>query len=292
MTTQVSVKEEEESREFALTARDLARVSALIHERAGIALNPRKEKMVYGRLSRRLRACGIPSFGEYLDMLEADPGSSEWEAFTNALTTNLTAFFREGHHFPILREHLLARADRQRMVIWCAAASTGEEPYSIAITVCEAFGTLSPPVRVIASDIDTGVLEVGDRGVYPVERMDGMEQGLLRRYFQKGCGANAGLARVRPELRSLVKFCRINLRDERWNIGRDVDAIFCRNVLIYFDRATQLAVLSRFAPVLSTGGLLFAGHSESLAYAGHLFRPLGNTVYLKAVSRPVAQAGA
>jgi chemotaxis protein methyltransferase CheR len=282
MKKHAAVKEEEDSRNFVFTARDLARVSALIHHRAGIALNPRKENMVYGRLSRRLRACGISTFGGYLDMLEGDPDSSEWEAFTNALTTNLTAFFREEHHFPILREHLLACKDRQRMVIWCAAASTGEEPYSIAITACEAFKTLSPPVRVIASDIDTGVLETGDRGVYPTERMRGMDHALLRRYFQKGRGANGGLARVRPQLRSLVKFCRINLRDEGWNIAHEVDAIFCRNVLIYFDRATQLAVLSRFAPLLARRGLLFAGHSESLAYAGHLFRPLGNTVYAKA----------
>src|SRR5581483_1310578 len=189
--------------------------------------------------------------------------------------------FRENHHFPILREHLLARREREHLVVWCAAASTGEEPYSIAITACEAFGTLSPPVHVIASDIDTGVLAVGDRGIYPLERMRGMDVTLLRRYFQKGRGANNGLARVRPELRSLVKFCRINLRDQRWNVAGEVDAIFCRNVLIYFNRETQLGVLSRFAPLLASGGLLFAGHSESLAYAAHLFRPLGNTVYAK-----------
>jgi len=271
-----------DTREFAFTARDLARVSALIYRRAGIALSPRKENMVYGRLSRRLRACGVSSFGDYLDMLEADASCAEWEAFTNALTTNLTAFFRESHHFPILREHLLAPRDRRQMIVWCAAASSGEEAYSIAITACETFGSLTPPVRVIASDIDTGVLAVGDRGIYPVERMQGMEQALLRRYFLKGRGAHAGLARVRPELRALVRFCRINLRDEHWNVARHVDAIFCRNVLIYFDRPTQLAVLSRFAPLLAADGLLFAGHSESLAYASHLFRALGNTVYAKA----------
>jgi chemotaxis protein methyltransferase CheR len=283
MTTQARARHEQHTREFAFTPRDLARIAVLIHARAGISLNARKENMVYGRLSRRLRACGISSFGEYLDALEAHPESPEWEAFTNALTTNLTAFFREGHHFPILREHLLTRHPGRPLVIWCAAASTGEEPYSIAITACEAFGTLSPPVRIIASDIDTGVLEVAERGTYAMERMRAMDHALLRRYFQKGGGTNTGLARVRPEVRSLLKFCRINLRDERWNVGGQVDAIFCRNVLIYFDRATQLAVLSRFAPLLAPGGLLFAGHSESLAYAGNLFRPLGNTVYTKVV---------
>ncbi|MDQ6619012.1 MAG: chemotaxis protein CheR [Pseudomonadota bacterium] len=278
---QAAQKHAIETREFAFSARDLVRVSALIHARAGIALNPRKENMVYGRLSRRLRACGMSSFGEYLDMLEADPVAAEWEAFTNALTTNLTAFFREGHHFPILREHLLAIRKRSDIIVWCAAASTGEEAYSIAITACEAFGTLTPPVHVVASDIDTGVIATGDRGMYAMDRMRGMPHTMLRRYFLKGRGANSGFVRVKPELRALVKFCRINLRDGAWNMAGRIDAIFCRNVLIYFDRPTQLAVLSRFAPLLADGGLLFAGHSESLAYASHLFRPLGNTVYAK-----------
>ncbi len=271
-------------REFSFTSRDLHRVSAFIRERAGIALSPRKENMVYGRLSRRLRACSKDSFRAYLDMLEADPRSPEWEAFTNALTTNLTAFFRESHHFPILREHLVAGTGRRPAVIWCAAASSGEEPYSIAITACEAFDSLAPPVQVIASDIDTGVLAIGDRGVYPVEHMRGIGPRLLRRYFLKGTGPRAGFARVRPELRALVRFCRINLRDEHWPIDGALEAIFCRNVLIYFDRATQLAVLARFAPCLGPHGLLFAGHAESLAYAPHLFRPLGRTVYSRAPS--------
>ena len=265
-------------RDLAFTPRDLRRISAMIYARAGIALSARKANMVYGRLSRRLRACGVTCFTDYLDLLESDPGCEEWEAFTNALTTNLTSFFREAHHFPILREHLLARR-RAHMTVWCAAASTGEEAYSIAITACEAFGTLAPPVRVIASDIDTGVLATAERGVYPVERAESLDRALLRRYFMKGSGANAGLARVRPEIRALVKFCRINLRETHWDLAGDFDAVFCRNVLIYFDRPMQLAVLARIAPLLNADGLLFAGHSESLAHAAELFRPLGNTVY-------------
>lgn len=272
-----------DARDLAFTARDLSRISSLIYARAGIALTARKANMVYGRLARRLRACGLTSFADYLDLLESDPDSGEWEAFTNALTTNLTSFFRETHHFPILREHLIEHR-REHMMVWCAAASTGEEAYSIAITACEAFGTLTPPVRVIASDIDTGVLDVADRAVYPIERTRGLDRALLRRYFFKGSGANAGFARVRPEVRALVKLCRVNLRDTRWELSGDFDAVFCRNVLIYFDRPMQVAVLSRMAPLVNAHGLLFAGHSESLAHATHLFRPLGNTVYAKAVT--------
>ncbi|MEP7206010.1 MAG: CheR family methyltransferase [Casimicrobiaceae bacterium] len=271
----------DEVREFVFTSRDLERVRVLIYERAGIALNPHKQTMVYGRLARRLRACGTATFGAYLDRLEKNPTLPEWEAFINALTTNLTAFFRESHHFPVLRAHLLAKRLRRAAVIWCAAASTGEEAYSIAITACEAFGTLAPPVRIIASDIDTEVLAVGDQGVYAIERSAGMSTGLLRRYFLKGDGVNAGLIRVRPEVRSLIEFRHINLREDCPDVETDLHAIFCRNVLIYFDRGTQLAVLTRLAPLLGADGLLFTGHSESLAYATPLFRPLGNTVYTR-----------
>lgn len=271
-----------EPREFAFTTRDFERVRALIYARAGIALNPRKQNMVYGRLSRRLRACGHQTFCAYLDMLERTPDSPEWEAFTNALTTNLTAFFRESHHFPLLREHLLARRALGEAVIWCAAASTGEEPYSIAITACEAFNTLQPPVRVIASDIDTQVLATADRGVYPHARVAGMSSERLRRFFLRGTGVNAGQVRVRPEVRKLIHFARVNLLDDSWQVSGGLAAIFCRNVLIYFDRPTQLRIVTRFAPLLAPEGLLFAGHSESLAYASGHFRLRRNTVYEKA----------
>lgn len=275
---------ETEPREFAFTSRDFQRVRDLIYARAGIALNPRKQNMVYGRLSRRLRACGYTSFNAYLDMLEHSPGSQEWEAFTNALTTNLTAFFREAHHFPVLKEHLLARRNQGEAVIWCSAASTGEEPYTIAITACEAFGSLNPPVRIIASDIDTNVLATADAGVYALDRVAGLPGERVRRFFLRGSGANAGYVRVRPELRKLVHFQRVNLLDERWQVAGGLAAIFCRNVLIYFDRPTQLRIVSRFAPLLADDGVLFAGHSESLAYASEHFRLRRNTVYEKARS--------
>ncbi len=163
------------SRDFEFNDRDFRRVCELIHKRAGIALVPAKRDMVYGRLSRRLRALGMHSFQDYLDQLERD-GGDEWQAFTNALTTNLTSFFREPHHFEKLREELLARAHRAPLQIWSCAASTGEEPYSLAITACETFGSLTPPVHILATDVDTQVLATGAQGMYPLERIAGLDR--------------------------------------------------------------------------------------------------------------------
>lgn len=266
-----------QARDLAFSDADFERVRRLIYAYAGISLSPGKREMVYGRLARRLRALGLASFRRYLDRVEADE-AGEREAFVNALTTNLTAFFREPHHFPVLAE-LLRAAGSRGASLWCCAASTGEEPYSIAITAVETFGSLAPPVRILASDIDTGVLRVAEAGIYPAERVEKLERERLRRFFLRGTGANAGKVRVREELRALVTFRRINLLERDWPVRGPLDAIFCRNVMIYFDRPTQLSILERFAPLLRADGLLFAGHSESLHHAAHLFRPCGRTVY-------------
>lgn len=267
--------------EFAFTDDDFAQVRKLIYERAGIALGEAKRSMVYSRLGRRLRARGLTSFARYLDLLTR-AGSDEWEAFTNALTTNLTSFYRESHHFPILFELLRATKARRPLTIWCAAASTGEEPYTIAMTACEAFDSLKPPVTIIASDIDTDVLETGRRGVYAIERLANVDAQRRRRFFLRGTGAQEGQARVRPELRALIDFRRINLLDERWDVARELTAIFCRNLLIYFDRATQARVLERCAPLLTTDGLFFAGHSESVVSTCRQLAARGRTVYARA----------
>ena len=272
-------------REFVFTRADFERVRALIHERAGISLTPAKQNMVYSRLSRRLRERGLSRFDDYLELLQSDD-TQEWESFVNSLTTNLTSFFRESHHFPLLAQMLKLRQRGTTAQIWCTAASTGEEPYSLAITACETFGTLAPPVRIIASDIDTQVLETADLGIYAEERWKGLSQEQLKKYFLRGGGANAGKARVRPELRALVDFRSINLLAGNWRVPKDLAAIFCRNVMIYFDRPTQLQVVTRFAPLLAADGLLFVGHSESLAQASHLFRLRGKTVY--ELARPAA----
>ncbi len=268
------------SREFEFTSRDFDCVRQLIYARAGIALADSKQEMVYSRLARRLRALNLASFEQYLEMLENNNASEEWEAFTNALTTNLTSFFREEHHFPLLAKHVLrTRSSRDPQEIWCCASSTGEEPYSIAMTLCEAFNTLTPPVHVIATDIDTNVLEAAARGVYPIEKLAKLSAERTRRFFLKGKGAQEGYARVRPELRQLITFQPLNLLAPQWSVSGLFDVIFCRNVMIYFDKPTQRKILSRFSPLMKPDGILFAGHSENFLYVSDTFHLRGKTVY-------------
>ncbi len=264
-------------KEFVFSDHDFQRVRALIHKKAGIALAESKQEMVYSRLARRLRAIGVGSFKQYLDDLESGRDAREWEAFTNALTTNLTSFFRESHHFPILAEH--ARRMKEPIEIWCSASSTGEEPYSIAMTMCEAFNTMTPPVRIVATDIDTNVLATGAEGVYGMDRLDKLAPERARKFFMRGRGAQEGLARVRPELRQLISFKQLNLLGDDWPVKGPFDVIFCRNVMIYFDKPTQGKILSRFAPLMKPEGLLFAGHSENFLYVSDAFKLRGKTVY-------------
>ncbi|HEX8609755.1 MAG TPA: CheR family methyltransferase [Telluria sp.] len=265
-------------KEFNFTKSDFERVRALIYQRAGISLADSKQEMVYSRLARRLRATGIVSFDRYLDDLEAGRLGEEWESFTNALTTNLTSFFREAHHFPLLAEHVKKLRDHP-IQIWCSAASTGEEPYSIAMTVCEAFNTLTPPVQIIATDIDTNVLATGANGVYGIDRIEKMEPERAKRFFLRGKGDQDGMVRVRPELRQLVTFKQLNLLGDGWPLKGPFDVIFCRNVMIYFDKATQRKILSRFVPLMKPDALLFAGHSENFLYVSESLKLRGKTVY-------------
>jgi chemotaxis protein methyltransferase CheR len=264
------------SKEFDFTTRDFDRVRDLIYRRAGIALAESKQEMVYSRLARRLRATGIISFVNYLDKLEQQHESDEWEAFVNALTTNLTSFFREAHHFPILADHVKGRRE---ISVWCSAASTGEEPYSIAITLCEAYGTLTPPAQIIATDIDTNVLNVAANGVYPLERVEKMSPERLKKYFLRGTGAQSGMVRLRPELRKLITFRQLNLLSDQWQLSGPFDVIFCRNVMIYFDKPTQGKILTKFVPLMKPDGLLFAGHSENFLYVSDALKLRGKTVY-------------
>jgi chemotaxis protein methyltransferase CheR len=264
-----------------LSQADFERVRSMIHRRAGIALNPSKRTMVYSRLSRRLRVLGQADFAGYLDGLERSGSEQpEWQEFVNALTTNLTSFFREAHHFPVLAEHLRQRAAQAPLQVWCCAASTGEEPYTLAMTALDAFeGRAVPPVSILATDIDTAVLERARQGVYPIDAVAKLDPSLLRRHFLRGSGPSQGLVRVRPELGALITFRQLNLLEPRWPMDTRFDAIFCRNVMIYFDKATQLQVLQRLAQRLKPDGLLFAGHSENFTHARDLFELQGKTVY-------------
>ena len=265
-------------REFVFTEKDFKRVCQLIYEYAGISLKPSKQDMVYSRLARRLRAKGIDNFRDYLALLESDNGV-EWEAFVNSLTTNLTSFFREPHHFPLLAEHVAKQKGQHPIALWCSAASTGEEPYSMAMAMVDAFGSFTLPVSIVATDVDTHVLAKAEEGVYPAERVDKLDAGMVKRFFLKGTGAQSGFVRVRPELRAMITFRQLNLLSDDWPIRGPLDAIFCRNVMIYFDKETQLNILQKFAPLLRPEGLLFAGHSENFHNAAHLFRLRGKTVY-------------
>lgn len=280
MSAAASEREENE-REFKFTSSDFALVQKLIYEHAGISLRASKRHMVYGRLARRVRALGLQTFGQYLELLQ-DRNSAEWQNFVNALTTNLTAFFREPHHFEILTDHIQNLAEDKRRLplsIWCAAASTGEEAYSIAMTVIEALSSLTPDVRILASDVDTNVLHKARDGIYPLDRVAKLPRERLRRFFLRGVGAQAGFVKLREEVRNLVTFKQVNLLDDIWDLNRPFDAIFCRNVMIYFDKPTQYRILKKFVPLLRRDGLLFAGHSESFYHAADLFEMRGKTVY-------------
>ena len=272
--------EEYKVREYEFTERDFSQVRKLIYEHAGISLSENKQDMVYSRLSRRLREKGLSRFAEYLELLET-ADAEEWQAFTNALTTNLTSFYRESHHFPILAEHLALRrrAGGEPLTVWCCAASTGEEPYTIAMTAIEALKDSAPNVRILATDLDTNVLAKADAGVYDIERIEALTPERTKRFFLRGKGANAGVVKVRPELRKLITFRQQNLLDAKWPVRGPFDVIMCRNVMIYFDKETQRQILEKFAPLLRADGLLFAGHSESFFHSAHLFKLRGKTVY-------------
>ena len=263
-------------REFVFTRADFTRIRELIYRHAGITLADGKQQLVYSRLARRLRELELLRFSDYIDFLR--PDVPEWEHFTNALTTNLTSFFREQYHFPILAKHV--RAIRRRPIrLWSAASSTGEEPYSMAMTMVDLFDSFTPPVRILASDLDTNVLEIAARGIYPVERVEKIPLAQKKHFFQRGKDTNLGYARVVPPLQQLIEFKQINLLDTSWAIDCKFDAIFCRNAMIYFVKQPQRALVEKLLRVLQPDGLLFTGHSESFFHVGDLITPVGKTVY-------------
>lgn len=265
---------------FGFSDADFERIRKLIYQRAGISLNAGKQAMVYSRLSRRLRETGHRSFGDYLLWLEQHTTTdAEWQEFINCLTTNLTSFFREDHHFQALAADLNVRRGRP-LSIWCNAASTGEEPYSIAMVVEETLGAQAP-VKLLATDIDTRVLATAQRGVYDAA-VRGLSPERLKRHFMRGTGVNEGSIRVKPTLARMVDFQPFNLMQPQWSFSTPFDLVFCRNVMIYFDAPTQLRVLTRIHAAMRPGGLLYVGHSENFGDARDLFRLRGKTVYERA----------
>ena len=272
-------------RDAVLTDADFDLLRRLIHAHAGIALGPWKRYLVRARLTRRLQELGLTNFAEYHTRLLADASGAELTRFINAMTTNKTEFFREAHHFEHLRVRWVPsrgpcrRTTDRHLRVWSAGCSTGEEAYSIAITLLDALDGGAPwDLRILASDIDTDVLALAAEGIYPLEQVAPVPRPMLPRYFLRGTGARDGFVQVKPAVRSLVTFRRINFIDELWPIRTRFDVIFCRNVLIYFDRPTQQRILSRLVQQLKDDGLLFVGHSESIHGIEGL-APVGATIY-------------
>jgi len=266
--------------EFAFSHEDFGRVRQMIASYAGIALHAQKWNMVYNRLVRRLRAIGARDFRDYLDRVEM-PGSEEKERFVNALTTNLTSFFREPHHFDSIARLAKGRSGGL-LRVWSCACSTGEEAYSAAMVLREA----GRAAEILATDIDTDAIAAARKGIYRTEALERVGAERARRHFLKGMGDNAGCMLVRPELRAMVKFGLRNLLAGDWPAHERYDAILCRNVMIYFDRATQLQVLNRLAAALLPGGILFLGHSESCASGHPAFKSCGRTEYERRRASP------
>ena len=263
------------NKEFAFVKADFEAVRQRLKKIAGINLSDSKDSMVYSRLSRRIRQLKITSFTEYL--LYLDKTEREHQEFVNALTTNLTSFFREQHHFDELAKYVVRQ--KRPINIWCAASSTGEEAYSIAMTVVNALGRFEVPVNIIASDIDSKVLNVAKRGVYKIEQLEAMDIDTKKRFFHRGKGVNQGFVKVVPELQKLIEFKKINLIDNDWCIPKYIDVVFCRNVMIYFDKNTQLNILEKIVSHMRPSGLYFAGHSENFGHVNSLLKPLGKTIY-------------
>lgn len=269
--------------EFDFSDKDFKRVKSLVYDFAGIDLNESKKNLVYNRLAKRIRFLQMNRFSEYLDYVE-EVGEEEFVNLINAITTNLTFFFRENHHFEYLANqvipHLLAKNKASKKIrIWSAGCSTGEEPYSLAIILKEAVPA-GWDARVLATDLDTTVVETAQRGVYNIERLKGVSEARKKRWFLKGSGERSGFVKVKPELQKIIDFGQINLMNE-WPIRDKIDVIFCRNVVIYFDKPTQSKLFNRYADLLQEQGHLFIGHSESLYKVCDRFELLGQTVYRK-----------
>lgn len=263
--------------QFSLSDDEFSRVGKMLHARSGIVLGDHKRELAARMLGLRARKKGFNGASEYLTHLQQDAQSAEWSAFVNAFTINHTAFFREQHHFKILSE--FARSRKGPLSVWCCAASTGEEAYSIAITLLEETSTGPGKPSIWATDIDTQALEKARKGVYTFERVKPVPEEILKKYFYRGKSSQAGLVRVKPILQDIVRFETLNLVAPSWPTTEKFDAIFCRNTMIYFDKPTQTRILERFAPLLKPGGLLFAGHSENFTYLTKAFRLRGQTVY-------------
>jgi len=280
------VRESVEQGEFSLSHDEFKEICAVIKEMTGINMSDSKQQLIYRRLSGRLKATGIPTFRGYMEHLQSGD-KQELETFTNAITTNLTSYFREQHHFEFLANSIIpeitaaAVTGNRRLRIWSAGCSTGEEPYSIAMTLNEVLPQINQwDARILATDLDSDVLATGKAGVYPQQRVEKIPEKQLRRWFEKESQGASTAFKVVRELQELITFNQLNLMND-WPMKGPFDVIFCRNVVIYFDKATQRVLMDRFANILKDGGYLIIGHSESLFNVTNRFELLGKTIYRK-----------
>ncbi|WKJ92456.1 protein-glutamate O-methyltransferase CheR [Methylomonas montana] len=273
----------EKPREFEYTKADFDVLRTISNQYSGILVPDDKFDMFYSRLSKRVRMLGFTTFKQYCHYLQNNP-DDEFTEFINAVTTNLTSFFRENHHFEFLSrtvipELLKKKAASKQIKIWSAGCSTGEEPYSLAMTLKENIPA-DWAITILATDLDTNVLATAAAGIYPVDRVSGIAEQRLKRWFQKGAGSQSNKVRIKSELRELIEFKQLNLM-QQWPFKGHFDFIFCRNVLIYFDRETKAILANRYCSLLEEGAYLFIGHSESLHQLDTGFSLVGNTIYRK-----------
>lgn len=279
----VALKKTDKKREFEFTAKAFDQIRSLVKSHTGIVLSDGKQDMVYGRLTRRLRALDLPDFESYLKIIKRK-NEEELIHLVNAITTNLTSFYRESHHFDYLKTTVFPalmekNAETRKIRIWSAGCSTGEEPYSIAITVRDFFPRDEDwDVRIIATDLDSNVVNTGKKGIYPIERVKDVATAYKKRWMRRGKGDKADLVKMDPELQEIITFKQLNLL-EGWPIKGPIDIVFCRNVVIYFDKDTQRILFDRFADVMSPRGHLFIGHSENMFNVCDRFESLGQTIY-------------
>lgn len=267
---------------FDFSNQHFEQLRELVYKLTGISMSDHKKDLLYGRLTRRLRILGIDNFDDYYNILKNNPGD-ELQNFINAVTTNLTSFFREKHHFDYLRDKVIPEKLKDNSLrglrIWSAGCSTGEEPYSLAMMLRESIPDIDRmEVKIFASDLDTNVVETASQGVYDAKRVEGMESARIKRWFQRGTGDNVGKVRVRKELRDMIDFQQVNLMQD-WPKKEKYDVVFCRNVVIYFDKETQKVLFNRFADVIKPKQHLFIGHSETLHKLTDKFQLIGKTVY-------------
>jgi len=276
---------EEREKEFHFSDKEFKFISQLVGERTGIVLSDAKRQMVYGRLSRRLRQLKLTKFSDYCDILTSGH-EDELIEFTNAITTNLTAFFRENHHFEHLKDTVLPalikkNAATKRLRIWSAGCSSGEEPYSIAMCVREMLPKSSGwDVKILATDLDSNMVQRGKDGVYTTERVEGLTAARMKKWVKRGKGENSDKVRMSDDLREIITFKELNLM-EGWPMKGPFDFMFCRNVVIYFNKETQRQLFDRYADLLTDGAHLYIGHSESLNKVTDRFDLLGKTIYQK-----------